>query len=83
MQKAKDYKKAMKIQKSQTVRDAEREARREYERNRKRDQRARAPRETYEEKEARLLKRREDRARSLHKEAPEPKMFKNEATAKL
>ena len=83
LQKARDYKQAMKNKKSQQVLDAEREARREYERNRKRDQRARAPRETYQQKEVRLLKRREDKALSLPDEPPEPKNDPRKGAHKL
>ena len=86
MQKARDYKHAVKNQKSLEVLDAEREARRENERNRKREQRARAAApggETYEEKEARLLKRREERAGSLHKETPGPKSDPRKGAQKL
>ena len=80
LQMAEDYKQAVKSKKSQEVLDAEREARREYERNRKRDQRAR---ETKEEKEARLLKRREVRAKSLHKEPREHNIDQIKGACKL
>ena len=63
LQKARDYKQAMKAKKSQEVLNAEKEAHREYEGNRKRDQQA------SEVKEVRLLKRREERAKSHPKEA--------------
>ena len=86
MQKARDYKQTVRSQKSQEVLDAEREARREKERNRKREQRARAAGptgETYQDKEARLLKRREERAGSLHQQTPEEKSDPRRGAHKL
>ena len=76
----------MRSLKSQEVLDAECEARRERERNRKREQRARAAGptgETYEDKEARLLKRREERAGSLHQQTPEQKSDPRKGAHKL
>ena len=63
LQKDREYRK----KKTEGASDKEREAKRKYEADRKRE---RLARETKEEKEARLQKRRESRARSLNKEPP-------------
>ena len=80
LQKARDFKQAMKNNNPPEVLEAKKEARREYERTWKREQRAR---ETKEEKEARLQKRREVRAQSLHKEPPPPKNDPRRGAQKL